>query len=53
VQDRITALLRFIGSVRNLSLLTIGGYYYYYIHDKMMEKKMVTGQGYGMGHWWV
>jgi hypothetical protein len=50
VHDRIAALLRFIGSGSNLSLLTIGGYYYYYnSHDKMMEKKMVTGQGYGMG----
>jgi hypothetical protein len=35
--------------VSNLSLLTIDGYYYYYIHDEMMEKEMVTGQGYGMG----
>jgi hypothetical protein len=28
-------------------LLIVGGYYY--THDKMMERKMVTGQGYGMG----
>jgi hypothetical protein len=36
--------------VSNLPLLTVGGYYYYYnSHDKMMEKEMVTGQGYGMG----
>jgi hypothetical protein len=35
--------------VSNLSLLTIGGYYYYYTNDEMMEKEMVTGQGYGMG----
>jgi hypothetical protein len=42
VQDRVAALLRFIGSVSNLSLLTIGGYYYYNSHDKMMEK----------GKWW-
>jgi hypothetical protein len=49
VQDRIAALLRFIGSVSNLSLLTIGGYDYYNSHDKLMEGKMVTGQGYGMG----
>jgi hypothetical protein len=47
VQDRVAALLRFISSGSNLSLLTIGGYYYYNSHDKMMEKKMVTGQGYG------
>jgi hypothetical protein len=41
VQDRVTALLRFIGSVSNLSLLTVGGYYYYYnSRDKMMEKKL-------------
>jgi hypothetical protein len=41
VQDRVVALLRFIGSVGNLSLLTIGGYsyYYYYILGKMMERK--------------
>jgi hypothetical protein len=44
-----SALLRFIGSESNLSLLTIGGYYYYNSLDKMMEGKMVTGQGYGMG----
>jgi hypothetical protein len=44
-----SALLRFIGSVSNLPLLTICGYYYYYSHNKMMERKMVTGQGYGMG----
>jgi hypothetical protein len=36
---RVAALLRFIGSVSNLSLLTIGGYYYYYIHDKMRKRK--------------
>jgi hypothetical protein len=35
--------------VSNLSLLIIGGYYYCDSHDKMMERKMVTGQGYGMG----
>jgi hypothetical protein len=35
--------------VSNLSLLTIDGYYYYYIHNEMVEKEMVTGQGYGMG----
>jgi hypothetical protein len=28
------ALLRFNGSVSDLSLLTIGGYYYYNSHDK-------------------
>jgi hypothetical protein len=40
-------MLRFIGSVSDLPLLTIGDYYYTY--DKMMERKMVTGKGYGMG----
>ena len=30
----------------NLPLLIIGDYYY--SHNKMMEGKMVTGQGYGM-----
>jgi hypothetical protein len=49
VQDRVVTLLRFIGSVSNLSLLTIGGYYYYNSHDKMIEEKMVTRQGYDMG----
>jgi hypothetical protein len=48
VQIRITALLRFIGIVSNLSLLTIGGYYNYNSHDKMMKRKMVTKQGCGM-----
>jgi hypothetical protein len=48
VQDHVAALLRLIGSVSNLSLLTIGGYYYYYIHDEMMEKEMVTGQKFGI-----
>jgi hypothetical protein len=33
----------------NLSLLTIGGYDYYNSHDKLMKRKMVTEQGYGMG----
>jgi hypothetical protein len=49
VQDRVAALLRFIGSVSNLPLLLVGGYYYYNPHDKIMEKEMVIGQGYGMG----
>jgi hypothetical protein len=40
-------MLRFTGSVSDLPLLTIGDYYY--THDKMMERKMVIGQGYGMG----
>jgi hypothetical protein len=49
VQNRVATLLMFIGSVSNLSLLIVGGYYYYNSHDKMMEKEMVTEQGYGMG----
>jgi hypothetical protein len=45
VQDHVVALLRFIGSVSNLSLLTIEGYsYYYYILDKMMERKWRPGR---------
>jgi hypothetical protein len=39
-------MLRFIGSVSNLPLLTIGDNYY--SHDKMIERKIVTEQGYGM-----
>jgi hypothetical protein len=46
VQDRVANVLRFMGSVSNLLLLTIADNYY--SHDKMMERKMVTGQGYGM-----
>jgi hypothetical protein len=40
MQDRITALLRVIGSVGNLSLLTTGDYYYYHkSQNKMVEGK--------------
>jgi hypothetical protein len=46
VQDRVATMLKFIGSVSNLPLLTVGDNYY--SHDKTMERKMVTGQGYGM-----
>jgi hypothetical protein len=35
--------------VSNLSILTIGGYYYYNSYDKIMERKMMIGHGYGMG----
>jgi hypothetical protein len=53
VQDHVAALLRFIGSVGNLSLLTTCDYYFYYnSYDKMMEKEMVTRQRYGMGIDW-
>jgi hypothetical protein len=48
VQDRVAALLRVIGSVGNLSLLTTGDYYHE-SQNKMMENEMVTGQGCGMG----
>ena len=45
---RLAAMLRFFGSVSNLSLLTIGDYYYH-SHDKMVKGKMETEQGYGKG----
>jgi hypothetical protein len=48
-----SALLRFIGSVSNLSLLTIGGYYYYNSHDKMMERKIGDRIGIWYGYWRV
>ena len=44
-----SALLRFIGSVGNLALLTTGDYYYHGLIIKMGERKMVTRQGCGMG----
>jgi hypothetical protein len=45
VQDRVVALLRFVGRVSNLSLLTIESYsYYYYILDKMMGRKWWPGR---------
>ena len=34
---RVAAMLRFFGSVSNLSLLTIGDYYYH-SHDKMVKE---------------
>ena len=37
------------GNVSNLPLLTIGDYYNY-SHDKNNERKIKTGQGYGMGY---
>jgi hypothetical protein len=42
VQDRVAAMLRFIGSVSNMSLLTIGDYDY--SHNKMMEEKWWPGR---------
>jgi hypothetical protein len=45
VQDRVVALLRFIGRVSNLSLLTIESYSYYdHILDKMMGRKWRPGR---------
>ena len=45
---RVAAMLRFLGSVSNLPLLTIGDYYYH-SYDKMVTGKMENGKGYGMG----
>jgi hypothetical protein len=39
VQDRVVALLRFNGSVSDLSLLKIGDYYYYNSHDEKDERE--------------
>jgi hypothetical protein len=39
VQDRVVALLRFAGSVGNLSLLTTGDYYYHKTKNEMVERK--------------
>ena len=36
-----------VGSMSNLPLLIIGDYYYF--HNKNDERKIETGQGYGMG----
>jgi hypothetical protein len=45
VQDHVVALLRIIGRVSNMSLLTIGSYSYdYYILDKMVERKWRPGR---------
>jgi hypothetical protein len=45
VQDRIVALLRIIGRVSNLSLLTIESYSYgYCILDKMVERNWRPGR---------
>ena len=41
-------MLRFFGGVSNLPLLIIGDYYYH-SHDKNGERKIETGQGYGLG----
>ena len=39
---QVAAMLRFFGSMSNLSLLTIGDYYYHF-HDKMVKGKMEAG----------
>ena len=39
---RVAAMLRFFGSMINLTLLTIGDYYYHF-YDKMVKGKMETG----------
>ena len=49
---RVAAMLQIFGSMSNLPLLTIGDYYYH-SHDKIVKGKIETGQGYGMGIWWV
>jgi hypothetical protein len=49
VQDHVVAMLRLIGSMGNLSLLTTSDYYYHKSQNKNGEKEMVTGQGCGMG----
>jgi hypothetical protein len=48
VHGQVAAMLRFVGSMSNLPLLT-NRWYQYHTHDKMMERKMVTDPGYGMG----
>ena len=46
---RVAAMLRFFGSVSNLSLLIIGDYYYH-SHDKMVKRnKDRAGYGTGIG----
>jgi hypothetical protein len=44
VQDRIAALLRFAGSVGNLSLLTTGDYYYHKTKNEMVERNWRPGR---------
>jgi hypothetical protein len=47
VQDRVVALLRFAGSMGDLSLVTTGDYYYYYYHktkNKMVERNWRSGR---------
>jgi hypothetical protein len=45
VQDRVVALLRFAGSVGDLSLVTTGDYYYYHkTKNKMVERNWRSGR---------
>ena len=46
--DRVTAMLRFFGSVSNLPLVTACDYHYY-SHNKIVKGKRKTGQEYGTG----
>ena len=46
--DRVVVMLRFFGSMSNLSLLTASDYHYY-SHNKMAKGKIETGQGYDTG----
>jgi hypothetical protein len=48
-----SALLRFIGSVGNLSLLTTGDYYYHESHNKNGGKGNGDWVGIWYGYWWV
>jgi hypothetical protein len=47
------ALLWFIGSVGNLSLLTTGDYYYHESHNKNGGKENVDRARIWYGYWWV
>ena len=49
--DRVAAMLKFFGSVRNLPLLTIGDYYYY-SHNKIVKENRDRA-GIWYGYWWV
>jgi hypothetical protein len=48
-----SALLRFIGSVGNLPLLTTGDYYYHESHNKNGGKENSDWAGIWYGYWWV
>jgi hypothetical protein len=44
VQDRVVVMLRFIGSVGNLSLPTTGVYHYHGSQNKLVERKWWPGR---------